>query len=278
MHRMRRAERADAAAMHAVHAAAVRTGCRGHYRDEDVEAWATRATAAGWDDDVARRDVAVAEDGRRVLGFGVLDPDLAELRALYVHPDAARLGVGAALLATLECVARLRGLRALRLDATLNAVSFYARAGWHAEGPSTRTIAPARDVACVAMTRSLGPLRVVLREEAAADAGSVRALHDAGGGAPSVVATIDARVVGHVAFRPAAAPGPPGAVLVLGALAVVPELRACGIGSRLVEEGLARCRESGAHAVVAPRSEFLLRFGFAAGATHEDGAMVATLA
>src|SRR5689334_10139081 len=99
MRRMRRAKPEDDAALRAVHAAAVRSACRGHYADDEVEAWAARAVAAGWEDDVARRDVVVAEEGTRVVGFGVLDPDLAELRALYVRPDAARGGTGAALLA-----------------------------------------------------------------------------------------------------------------------------------------------------------------------------------
>jgi predicted N-acetyltransferase YhbS len=273
MRRLRRARAADGGGLHAVHTAAVRVTCRGHYADDEIDAWAARLAPASHADDVARRDVIVCEDDGRLVGFAVLDPDLGELRACYVHPAAGRSGVGAALLAALECTARLRGLAALHLDASLNAVAFYARAGWRAEGPTTRTIAPGRDIACVAMTKALAPLRVVVRDETAADADAIRALHAARAAAsPSLVATIDGRVAGHVAFAAITAAG--RATRELIALAVTPELRECGLGSRLVEEGLARCREAGAAAVVARGCcDFLARFGF----DPADDGMVAAL-
>ena len=55
-----------------------------------------------------------------------------EVRAVYVHPDFARRGVGSALLAELERRARDRGFETLVLTASLNAVPFYEHRGYEA--------------------------------------------------------------------------------------------------------------------------------------------------
>ena len=59
---------------------------------------------------------------------------MGEVRAVYVHPDHARHGVGSALLAELEGYARGRGLDRLSLQSSLNAVGFYERAGYERVG------------------------------------------------------------------------------------------------------------------------------------------------
>jgi len=54
----------------------------------------------------------------------------AEVQAVYVHPEAAREGVGTALLAGLEGHAREFGADDAALHASLNAVGFYERRGY----------------------------------------------------------------------------------------------------------------------------------------------------
>ncbi|WP_425560140.1 GNAT family N-acetyltransferase [Kineococcus glutinatus] len=85
-------------------------------------------------------DVAVfllARDGTgRALGCGALRPlgaGRAELKRMYVDPDARGTGVAAALLRALEDAARQRGVHELLLETGVlqpDAMRFYAREGY----------------------------------------------------------------------------------------------------------------------------------------------------
>jgi putative acetyltransferase len=286
MVRIRRARVADRPGILVAHTGAIRVTCRTHYAADEIEAWAGRLTAASYDDPIARRDVLVAEADGRVLGFGELDVEAAEVRAVYVHPDAGRRGVGRLLLSALETIARLRGIAELHLDASLNAIDFYASAGWRRIGDGRRTFPGGRDIACVLMSKALQAVRVALRPETAADAEAidavVRAAFERAGEAAiverlrrdgalvlSLVACVDGVVVGHVALSPVVIAGAAGRALGLGPLAVVPALQRCAIGARLVEEALASARASGAGAVVVLGDPaYYTRFGFVAAARH----------
>lgn len=81
--------------------------------------WSRRRTLFGSDRFAARDDA-------------LLDPaqDAARIRAFFVHPDHARRGVGAALLAASEAAAAAAGFTALELMSTLPGIAFYLRAGF----------------------------------------------------------------------------------------------------------------------------------------------------
>jgi predicted N-acetyltransferase YhbS len=303
--RIRRARPDDGPGIHVVHTSAIRETCRSHYAPDAIAVWAGRVTPESYGEDLERRDVFVADDDGRVLGFGVLDAGESTVRAVYVHPDAGGHGVGRALLDALETTARLRGVARVHLEASLNAVPFYVAAGWQRERASIRTLAPGRDIACVAMAKRLPPASLELRDATRADDGALRHLHAAAFGrgaeaelvarlraagvlAPSLAAVVDGDVVGHVGFSPVAISGAARAVAFgLGPIAVLPVRQGCGLGSRLVEEGLARCREGGGHVVVVLGAPpFYARFGFVsasrfglrrAGADFEEAFMVAEL-
>ena len=74
--------------------------------------------------------VLVEEHQGQVLAFGQLDPTTSVIEAIYVHPSRSRQGVGMGMLQALEAVAGTRGIRELVLEASLNAVEFYERAGY----------------------------------------------------------------------------------------------------------------------------------------------------
>jgi putative acetyltransferase len=130
------------------------------------------------------------------------------------------------------------------------------------------------------MTKRLPALRVVVREETAADvaaidevtrvafarddeAALVTRLRDGNALALSLVATCDDVVVGHAALSPVVAGGASGLVCGLGPIAVSPPLQRCAIGARLVEEALARARSVGIAAVVVlGHPSYYPRFGF----------------
>ena len=98
-----------------------------------------------------------------------------------------------------------------------------------------------------------------------AEADLVDALRDAGAHVVSLVAVQDGRVVGHILFTPVQIEAAPQGVAVLGLapLAVRPDRQAQGIGSQLVEAGLAACAARAAAVIVLGHPSFYARFGFA---------------
>jgi GNAT superfamily N-acetyltransferase len=56
--------------------------------------------------------------------------DAAKVRAIFVHPDFARQGLGSLMLATVENAARAAGYRRFEMGATLTGVQLYARKGY----------------------------------------------------------------------------------------------------------------------------------------------------
>ena len=93
----------------------------------------------------------------------------------------------------------------------------------------------------------------------------VQRIHDAEKAVVSLVAVENDRVVGHVLFSPTAVDGYGGTVELvgLGPVGVLPENQHEGVGSSMIQQGMAKCREAGIDAVVVlgdPR--YYSRFGF----------------
>ncbi len=78
----------------------------------------------------------VARDGERAVGCGgirLLDSATAEVKRMFVEPDQRGMGVGKAVLASLEAAARNMGVRRLVLETGVYqhaAISLYAAAGF----------------------------------------------------------------------------------------------------------------------------------------------------
>jgi putative acetyltransferase len=167
--RVREARPGDADAVRTVHRASILGLGTGAYSREQVEAWAAGAESADYaaiDDGAYHFVVAEVagdgdadgngsvgeggdgiDDGRDdgipgaggVVAFGSLKlaaPEGygaavdAEVTGVYVHPDAAREGVGTAVIETLEARARAEGVERLGLTASANAVPFYEARGY----------------------------------------------------------------------------------------------------------------------------------------------------
>ncbi len=81
----------------------------------------------------------------------------------------------------------------------------------------------------------------------------------------SLVAELDGEVVGHILFSPVTIESEADAFTALGLapMAVLPQFQNQGIGSRLVREGLEKCREVGQYVVVVlGHPNYYPRFGF----------------
>lgn len=79
-------------------------------------------------------ETLVAEIGGRLVGATQLDPRNGMLRALFADAGFQGQGVGHALLAAIESRARAAHCQRLCGAMSLNAVGFYQRAGFHAQG------------------------------------------------------------------------------------------------------------------------------------------------
>jgi len=100
--------------------------------------------------------------------------------------------------------------------------------------------------------------------DTAAEANLVDALRDQVQPVISLVAEIDARVIGHIMFSPVTMDGHAELRLMgLAPMAVSPEHQSTGTGSALVRAGLQRCSELGFGAVVVlGHPQYYPRFGF----------------
>lgn len=153
---VRQAGECDAEGIVKVHVASIRGLAREVYSAEQIASWSggkepERYRQAMRDGEVMF--VAVGEDGV-LVGFAGYAGD--EVRAVYVHPDQARAGIGSALLAAVEAHARLVGVLGLRLTASLNAVPFYEARGYIAVMHREHELSRGGVLDVVDMTKRLG--------------------------------------------------------------------------------------------------------------------------
>ncbi len=143
-----------------IHSLAVFETSAAFYPDETVRNWASPMTpemekkyidAIETSDDI----IVVAKINGRTVGFGWVAPKLSELRAVYVHPDFGRQGVGAQIVADLERLVVERGLKELELIASLNAEKFYLKHGYVKTGNCEHKIRAGHLMPCVKMRKIL---------------------------------------------------------------------------------------------------------------------------
>ena len=96
-----------------------------------------------------------AEVGGKLAAVAQLDVDAGALRALFVDAAVQGQGIGRALLAAVEARARAAGCARLRGAMSLNAVPFYARAGFVPSGAPAWLRSAGRRVPVTWMEKSL---------------------------------------------------------------------------------------------------------------------------
>ena len=152
----------DAQGILKTHSAAVHRTASRQYASDILTAWAALLDA----DNVRRMAgiiasqselVLVAEVDANIVGFGSIAPKNSELRAIYVHPDFGREGVGSQILSALEELARQHGLDELAMDASLNAEEFYLIHGFAVVERGEHTLTTGTRMRCVKMRKALLP-------------------------------------------------------------------------------------------------------------------------
>jgi putative acetyltransferase len=138
-----------------VHGDSIRTLCRERCGPREIAAWIAFRPREAYRLALASRDLFVAEWQGEIVGFGQFDARRGEIEACYVAPEAVASGIGSALLARMEDEARRRGHTVVRLNATLNAESFYARMGYRWLGRARHRVAEDIELDCVRMEKLL---------------------------------------------------------------------------------------------------------------------------
>ena len=157
---VRPATPADAVAIIDLHFAAVHRTASMFYPSEVLDDWSPQPTEARYQQmrEIIAGDeelVLVAEGTSGVVAFGSIVPRLRELRAVYVHPDAGRRGVGTQVLAALERLALERSIPRLQMVASVNAEAFYRRAGYQVVESGAHRLRSGQQMACVKMAKHL---------------------------------------------------------------------------------------------------------------------------
>jgi putative acetyltransferase len=142
---------------------AIRGLAVGHYPPDIIEGWAVPVSDESGRDLTLNHDHEirlVAELDGSPAGIGALVVERSELRACYVSPDAARRGVGSALVREIERLARENGLTHLELAGSLNAEPFYAAHGYEVREKRDIVLRNGRRMAAVWMVRNLSNSQV----------------------------------------------------------------------------------------------------------------------
>lgn len=152
---IRKAEPEDCPSIAHVHSDAVRAISTGLYTPEEIEAWAVPRTPESYQQSILTKEFYVAVEDDVMVGFGVLNQESREIEAVYVSPDVLRRGVGLMILGQLEERARVLGLEVLSLNASLNAVGFYQRAGYLGQHESKYRLSSGVEISCIPMVKRL---------------------------------------------------------------------------------------------------------------------------
>jgi len=141
-----------------IHTRSIRGLAAGYYTPEVIDAWVVPMTENNVRSFLENRDDEIrliAELDGEAVGLGVLVLRRSELRACYVVPEAARKGVGTALVREIERIAKENGLERLELHASLNAEPFYGSLEYHPDCRIEHVLRTGHPMAAVQMSKSL---------------------------------------------------------------------------------------------------------------------------
>jgi putative acetyltransferase len=134
---------------------AIEHGCREDYDRAQLRAVYLGYASRLFVEAVGPFQTFVVEVGGRMAAVAQIDVDDGVLRALFVDAAVQGRGLGRSLLAAVEERARAAGCSRLRGAMSLNAVSFYAAAGFRSRGGRARLRTFDVEVPVVWMEKSL---------------------------------------------------------------------------------------------------------------------------
>jgi putative acetyltransferase len=144
----------DAEAAARLAAESVRILAAGSYDQRQIDVWSASLTAGALENRMREMPFVVAEADGRICGFAAVNLSSQEVEYVYVHPEFAGRGLGAALLAAAEDLACRHGHRQVFLVSSLNAAEFYRRHGYEEQQRLCRC-REGVDIPCLRMIKTL---------------------------------------------------------------------------------------------------------------------------
>ena len=145
----------DAPYIAEVHVASVEAINTSLYTPEEIESWSKPRTIANYQELIRNREFLIAEAENGIVGFGVLNPSSCTIEAVYVSPETTGRGIGMELMRKLEERAASLGLNHLQLNASLNAVPFYRKAGYLGDAQEKYKLQTGVEIACIPMSKTI---------------------------------------------------------------------------------------------------------------------------
>ncbi len=152
---IRKAVDSDAERIWTLHAESIRQFCSAFYTREQIDEWVGGLALERYRSAMKATEFVVAEVDSEVQGFCILNLQSGELQALYLSPPATGRGLGSNLMRWAEATAHQHGWKELVLQATLNAVPFYEKCGFHTECTGNQPLPSGTPRTCVRMRKNL---------------------------------------------------------------------------------------------------------------------------
>jgi GNAT superfamily N-acetyltransferase len=112
------------------------------------------AGCGGWS---YRKTLYGGDHQMEAVALGRLDPevDAAKVRAIFVHPDFARMGLGSLILKAAEDAALAAGFRRFEMGSTLTGVALYTLKGYRETGRLNVPVGGGERIAVVRMVKDV---------------------------------------------------------------------------------------------------------------------------
>jgi GNAT superfamily N-acetyltransferase len=112
------------------------------------------AGCGGWS---YRKTLYGGDQQLEAIENNVLDPatEAAKIRAIFVHPAYARMGLGSLILKAAEDAATAAGFRRFEMGSTLTGVPLYSLKGYRERKRMAVPVGPGEEIAIVRMTKEI---------------------------------------------------------------------------------------------------------------------------
>ena len=139
----------------AVRTAAIESISNQYYAETEIARWASTPPPPNFRHVIAHLNWHVAELNDYIIGTGFIDLETGEMGGIFVAPSFQGCGIGFMLVNALEEFAKNHDVKNLFLDATLNAESFYLKAGFCFEKKSIYKHNSGIHLNCIRMTKKI---------------------------------------------------------------------------------------------------------------------------
>jgi len=109
--------------------------CKAHYTQEKINSFINNLPSKllyyKW---LSDRILIVCCEGKTIVGFGQFDPAESFIDAIFVDPQYIGKGIGTKIMTYLDDVARSLRKSEIKINASINAISFYEKCGFVQQG------------------------------------------------------------------------------------------------------------------------------------------------